>query len=56
MKFREAIAYFLGPWDVVKKVFNAEEHKNMSIHDKSDLFSMIIVNISCSQKEKFVAE
>ena len=28
----------LGPWDVVKKVFNAEEHKNMSIHDKSDLF------------------
>ncbi|XP_033322523.2 germ line transcription factor 1 [Megalopta genalis] len=28
----------LGPWDVVKKVFSAEEHKQMSIHDKSDLF------------------
>ncbi|XP_058797913.1 replication factor C subunit 1 [Phymastichus coffea] len=28
----------LGPWDVVRKVFSAEEHKTMSIHDKSDLF------------------
>ncbi|XP_065091606.1 replication factor C subunit 1 [Ochlerotatus camptorhynchus] len=28
----------MGPWDVVRKVFSAEEHKNMSIHDKSDLF------------------
>nr|XP_031827497.1 replication factor C subunit 1 [Nomia melanderi] len=28
----------LGPWDVVRKVFSAEEHKNFSIHDKSDLF------------------
>ena len=28
----------LGPWDVVRKVFSAEEHKKMSIHDKSDLF------------------
>ncbi|XP_076663268.1 germ line transcription factor 1 [Andrena cerasifolii] len=28
----------LGPWDVVRKVFSAEEHKHMSIHDKSDLF------------------
>lgn len=28
----------LGPWDVVRMVFSAEEHKNMSIHDKSDLF------------------
>lgn len=28
----------LGPWDVVKKVFSAEEHRNMSLHDKSDLF------------------
>lgn len=28
----------LGPWDVVKRVFSAEEHKRMSIHDKSDLF------------------
>ncbi|CAK9807284.1 Replication factor C subunit 1 [Anthophora plagiata] len=26
----------LGPWDVVRKVFSAEEH--MSIYDKSDLF------------------
>ncbi|PNF30645.1 Replication factor C subunit 1 [Cryptotermes secundus] len=28
----------LGPWDVVKKVFSADVHKSMSIHDKSDLF------------------
>ncbi|XP_033225269.1 replication factor C subunit 1 [Belonocnema kinseyi] len=28
----------LGPWDVARKVFSAEEHKKMSIHDKSDLF------------------
>ncbi|KAJ8676241.1 hypothetical protein QAD02_012027 [Eretmocerus hayati] len=28
----------LGPWDVVRKVFSSEEHKKMSIHDKSDLF------------------
>ncbi|KAK0078187.1 hypothetical protein PV325_002848 [Microctonus aethiopoides] len=28
----------IGPWDVVRKVFSAEEHKTMSIHDKSDLF------------------
>lgn len=28
----------LGPWDVLRKVFSAEEHKVMSIHDKSDLF------------------
>lgn len=28
----------LGPWDVVRKVFSADEHKTMSIHDKSDLF------------------
>lgn len=28
----------LGPWEVVRKVFTAEEHKQMSIHDKSDLF------------------
>ncbi|XP_053978468.1 replication factor C subunit 1 [Hylaeus volcanicus] len=28
----------LGPWDVVKKVFSAEEHKHMNIHEKSDLF------------------
>lgn len=28
----------LGPWEVVRKVFSAEEHKSMSINDKSDLF------------------
>ncbi|XP_014607760.1 PREDICTED: replication factor C subunit 1 isoform X1 [Polistes canadensis] len=28
----------LGPWEVVKKVFNVEEHKNMNINEKSDLF------------------
>ncbi|XP_015119781.1 replication factor C subunit 1 [Diachasma alloeum] len=28
----------LGPWEVVRKVFNAEDHKSMTIHDKSDLF------------------
>lgn len=29
---------FQGPWDVIRKVFSEEEHKKMSIHDKSDLF------------------
>ncbi|KAI5635826.1 ATPase family associated with various cellular activities (AAA) domain-containing protein [Phthorimaea operculella] len=28
----------LGPWEAVRKVFSAEDHKNMSINDKSDLF------------------
>ncbi|XP_048005810.1 replication factor C subunit 1 [Leguminivora glycinivorella] len=28
----------LGPWEAIRKVFSAEEHKSMSIHDKSDLF------------------
>lgn len=28
----------LGPWDVINKVFSSNEHRNMSIHDKSDLF------------------
>ncbi|XP_057372530.1 replication factor C subunit 1-like [Daphnia carinata] len=28
----------LGPWEVVKKVFSAEEHRGMSIHDKMGLF------------------
>ncbi|TDG46611.1 hypothetical protein AWZ03_006923 [Drosophila navojoa] len=28
----------LGPWEVVRKVFAADEHKNMSIFDKCDLF------------------
>ncbi|CAH0600208.1 unnamed protein product [Chrysodeixis includens] len=28
----------LGPWDVIDKVFSAEEHKTMSISDKCDLF------------------
>lgn len=28
----------LGPWEVVRKVFSAEEHKTMSLADKSRLF------------------
>ncbi|ALC45390.1 Gnf1 [Drosophila busckii] len=28
----------LGPWEVVRKVFTAEDHKQMSIYDKCDLF------------------
>lgn len=28
----------MGPWDVVRKVFSAEEHKSMNITDKCDLF------------------
>uniref|UniRef100_A0ABK9MQN0 Replication factor C subunit 1 n=1 Tax=Glossina morsitans morsitans TaxID=37546 RepID=A0ABK9MQN0_GLOMM len=28
----------MGPWEVVRKVFSAEEHKTMSFNDKSDLF------------------
>ncbi|XP_063243328.1 replication factor C subunit 1 [Bacillus rossius redtenbacheri] len=28
----------LGPWDVVRKVFSAGEHKNMSLIDRMDLF------------------
>merc|ERR1719220_1333444 len=28
----------VGPWDVVRKVFSASEHKGMSLMDKSDLF------------------
>lgn len=28
----------IGPWDVVRKVFSAEEHKTMSFADKSHLF------------------
>ncbi|XP_065581719.1 replication factor C subunit 1-like [Artemia franciscana] len=28
----------MGPWDVIHKVFSAEEHKKMSIHDKSNMF------------------
>ncbi|XP_052753872.1 replication factor C subunit 1 [Galleria mellonella] len=28
----------LGPWEAIRKVFTAKEHKTMSIHDKSDLF------------------
>ncbi|XP_053601223.1 replication factor C subunit 1 [Plodia interpunctella] len=28
----------LGPWEAVRKVFSFEDHKTMSIHDKSDLF------------------
>lgn len=28
----------LGPWEVVRKVFSAEEHKTMTLNDKADLF------------------
>lgn len=28
----------MGPYDVVRKVFSAEEHKTMSLYDKCDLF------------------
>ncbi|KAH8359085.1 hypothetical protein KR093_004234 [Drosophila rubida] len=28
----------LGPWEVVRKVFTADEHKHMSFYDKCDLF------------------
>lgn len=28
----------LGPWEVVRQVFSAEDHKNMSLIDKSRLF------------------
>ncbi|XP_045514893.1 replication factor C subunit 1 [Pieris brassicae] len=28
----------MGPWDAIRKVFSAEEHKTMSIIDRSDLF------------------
>ncbi|KAL4720124.1 hypothetical protein ACJJTC_018744 [Scirpophaga incertulas] len=28
----------MGPWEAVRKVFSAEEHKKMTINDKSDLF------------------
>ncbi|XP_028157701.1 replication factor C subunit 1 isoform X2 [Ostrinia furnacalis] len=28
----------LGPWEAIRKVFSAEDHKTMSINDKSDLF------------------
>ncbi|CAH0747063.1 unnamed protein product [Diatraea saccharalis] len=28
----------LGPWEVTRKVFSEEEHKTMSLHDRSDLF------------------
>lgn len=28
----------LGPWEVVRKVFSADEHKHMTLEDRSDLF------------------
>lgn len=28
----------IGPWDVIRKVFSVDEHKNMTINDKSSLF------------------
>lgn len=27
-----------GPWDAVRKIFSHEDHKSMTIMDKSDLF------------------
>ncbi|XP_065583797.1 replication factor C subunit 1-like [Artemia franciscana] len=35
---RPRIEQIRGPWDVIHKVFSAEEHKKMSIHDKSNMF------------------
>lgn len=32
------LIFFQGPWEVVRKVFSAEEHKKMSLNDKADLF------------------
>ncbi|XP_023954959.2 replication factor C subunit 1 [Bicyclus anynana] len=28
----------MGPWEAIRRVFSAEDHRRMSIHDKSDLF------------------
>ncbi|XP_041763616.1 replication factor C subunit 1 [Anopheles merus] len=28
----------IGPWDVIRKVFSAEDHKHMTLNDKADLF------------------
>lgn len=28
----------IGPWDVVRKVFSADDHKTMSFNDKAELF------------------
>ncbi|XP_072935597.1 replication factor C subunit 1 [Epargyreus clarus] len=28
----------MGPWEAIRKVFSAEDHKTMSLNDKSDLF------------------
>ncbi|XP_050084985.1 replication factor C subunit 1 [Anopheles aquasalis] len=28
----------IGPWDVIRKVFSAEDHKSMTLNDKADLF------------------
>ncbi|XP_038209178.1 replication factor C subunit 1 [Zerene cesonia] len=28
----------MGPWEAIRKVFSAEEHKTMSLNDRSDLF------------------
>ncbi|XP_058119113.1 replication factor C subunit 1 [Anopheles ziemanni] len=28
----------IGPWDVIRKVFSAEDHKTMTLNDKADLF------------------
>ncbi|KAJ0181428.1 hypothetical protein K1T71_003513 [Dendrolimus kikuchii] len=54
----------LGPWEAVRKVFSAEDHKTMSINDKSDLFfydyslaplfvqeNYLLVQPNCAKKE-----
>uniref|UniRef100_A0AAG5CZT0 Replication factor C subunit 1 n=1 Tax=Anopheles atroparvus TaxID=41427 RepID=A0AAG5CZT0_ANOAO len=28
----------IGPWEVIRKVFSAEDHKSMTLNDKADLF------------------
>lgn len=42
----------VGPWDVVRKVFSASEHKGMSLMDKSDLFFHDYRLVHCGKFEK----
>ena len=44
----------VGPWDVVRKVFSASEHKGMSLMDKSDLFFHDYRLVHCGKFEKKV--
>lgn len=37
-EMRKKTSVKMGPWDVCKKVFDKEDHKTMSFHDKSDLY------------------